>query len=119
MSKRELHLWVPSAQRIPVAAGVTVPLSIKRSLVSHITLFADQLNTATITIGPPPLAVSSLAAPNIAFFQLDSGRDAEIYTDFLNTEFFDLKQMHAAHNGSSGTMILYLTIWQSTELGVR
>lgn len=115
--QEETILWVPTAQRIPIAAGTSVPLSLKKSLVSHVTLFADQLNTATITVGPPPLTVSTLAAPNIAYFQLDAGRDAEIYTDRINVEFFDLKLLIAAHNAASGTMILYLTIYNATNLG--
>lgn len=112
-------LWVPTPQRLTVASGTTVPLSVKKSLVSHITLFADQLNTATISIGPRMMSVSSSAAPNIAYFQLDAGRDAEIYTDKIYDEFFDLRQYAAAHNGSSGTMVLYLTIYQATDLGRR
>lgn len=110
-------LWVPQSQTIVVPPGVSVPLASRRTLVSKIVLFADLLNEVAISIGPNGMSVASSTRPNVAMFQLDAGRDAEIFTDEIYTEFFDLHAMVAAHQDAVNSWYLYLTIYRSTNLG--
>lgn len=79
--------------------------------MSCIQIWADQRNQVTVSIGPKEMTVASNSRPNRAYFQLDSGRDAVIYTDDVYTEFFDLAQFYAAQPDASNTWFLYLTIW--------
>lgn len=112
-------LWIPSPQTVAIAPGVSVPLAPKKTLISKVVLFADQNNAATISIGPNQMSVATGLRPNVAFFQLDAGRDAEIYTDNVMTEFFDLHAMRAAHNDGTNTWFLYVTIYRPSNLGTR
>lgn len=111
-------LWVPTPQGIAVAAGATVPLAAKRTRVSFVTIFADQANSVTVSIGPPGLTVAANSTPNVAYFQLDAGRSATINTDNVDNEYFDLHDFAAAHPDVSATQRIYVTVYRAMSLGL-
>lgn len=113
MDKMTSVIWRPTPTRIPIAAGQTIQLQSTPTQQSCCTVFADQSNSATITIGPRELAVAANSLPNIAQFQLDAGRNATIYTDNVYSEFYFLSDFWAAHADPAATLYLYVTAWNA------
>ncbi len=110
-------IWNPLPQKVSISPGVTIPLSAgKRTRISFVTIFADKSNSVAVAIGPTGMRIATAGLPSIAYFQLDAGRNATLYTDNVFTEYFDLYFYAAAHNSASATCILYVTIYQPLHL---
>lgn len=97
-------LWQQSSTRVILTDAIS-HFSKNQQLISSLTIFADEANTASALVGD-----QNLVSGQGINFELSPGRSATIYTDDWQNEVFDLSKWNCiAALNSAG--VLYLTIW--------